>query len=111
MTTLQRHWLWVVGMCAGVTSACGSSGPGPTEWSSEQTWSSRHFVYHARPDDSTVGPAVLDELEKDGTLVATGLLGLSSEAWGPIHYFKYRSLTEGGDHRRSCGREVVFVTL
>jgi hypothetical protein len=51
-------------------------------------------VYHARPDDSTVGPAVLDELEKDGTLVATGLLGLSSEAWGPIHYFKYRSLTD-----------------
>src|SRR5207237_367682 len=41
--------------------ACGSD-PSGTEWPNAQVWRSAHFVYHARPDDTSVGAEVLDAL-------------------------------------------------
>jgi hypothetical protein len=77
--------------CLGLTSAACSHPPDPeTHWTAEQSWSSAHFIYHARPDDGTVDAGVLDYLEANAALIAHGQLGLEPASWGPVHYFKYR---------------------
>ncbi|HEY4103752.1 MAG TPA: hypothetical protein VGM44_07670 [Polyangiaceae bacterium] len=62
----------------------------PTHWLAEQTWSSKHFVYHARPDDDSVDASAVVELEKHAAVVAGQWLGLAQDSWGGINYFKYR---------------------
>lgn len=81
----QRSYLTLVAVLLS-TSSCGYG----THWSSEQSWTSTHFIYHARPDDSSVGPEVLEYLEENADLVARSQLGLDPTAWGPVDYFKYR---------------------
>ncbi len=66
----------------------------PTHWSPEQTWSSAHFVYHAKPDDSSVDATVVDALEAHAAVTAAQWLGLSPDSWGPIDYFKYHDENE-----------------
>ncbi len=90
------------GLIAVVLAACGSPSVAPTKWTGEVTWSSAHFVYHARPDDGTVGPEVIDDLESNAALVASGWLQLPEHTSGPIHYFKYRSFDELVAARSVC---------
>lgn len=96
-------WAWL-GLGAWLFTAGCDGSHGPTNWTSEQLWSSAHFRYHARPDDVSVGPAVLDVLEEHGTLVAGGWFGLDAGAWGPIDYFKYRSLSDFQGAGTPCGQ-------
>ena len=72
-----------------VVAGCGGGGPTPTHWSDEQTWSSAHFVYHALPGDDAVDATVVDQLEEHAAITAAQWLGLPSDSWGPIDYFKY----------------------
>lgn len=55
------------------------------------TWSSEHFDYHARVDDPSVEPGVLEALEAHGELVAQKL-GRQPQEWSKVHYYKYRDL-------------------
>jgi hypothetical protein len=84
-------------------AACGGSGATPTHWATEKTFSSADFVYHARPDDDSVDPEVLDVLERNRSLVATGWLGLPADGRGPIEYFKYRNDDDLVAARSACG--------
>ena len=79
-------WAVVIGLA-------GCSGGDQTSWLVEKTWSSAHFIYHARVDDDSVDATVMDQLEANATLVR-GWLGLGSDAWGPVHYFKYKNIDD-----------------
>jgi hypothetical protein len=73
-------WLTIVG--------CSSSDGRPPPF--ELSWTSEHFVVHARSDDAAMNAGVLDYLEGNAALIAREKLGLASGSWGPVHYFKYR---------------------
>jgi len=78
------------GVLAAALAAAGcGGGVTPTHWSPEQTWSSAHFVYHAKLDDSSIDATVVEALEAHAAVTATHWLGLSPDSWGPIDYFKY----------------------
>jgi len=76
-----------------VMGLAGCGGGHGTSWGVEKSWSSEHFIYHARVDDDSVDATVMDQLEANATLIR-GWLGLGSEPWGPVHYFKYRSIDD-----------------
>jgi hypothetical protein len=80
-------------LAAALAAGCGG-GVTPTRWSSDQTWSSAHFVFHAKPDDSSVDATAVDALEAHAAVTALRWLGLSPDAWGPIDYFKYHDENE-----------------
>jgi hypothetical protein len=72
-----------------IASSCSHTHDPETIWPGP-SWSSAHFVYHVRPNDSSVDAGVLNYLEANATLIAQGQLGLDPAQWGPIEYFKYR---------------------
>ena len=78
-------------------------GATPTHWSAEQTWSSAHFVYHAKPDDDSVDATVVAALEAHAAVIASQWLGLPAGSWGPIDYFKYHSEIELVAAGSPCG--------
>jgi len=82
---------------------CGDGGPGPTAWREEQSWTSTHFVYHARPDDPSVGPEVLEILERHASQIGAAQIGADLGAWAPLHYFKYRDLADLVAAGSPCG--------
>src|SRR5262249_55548524 len=90
MTRQRAGAGWAIAI---VLSAGCDGNDGQTQWAAEKSWSSAHFVYHARVDDDSVDATVTDQLKANATLIR-GWLGLASDAWGPIHYFKYRSLDD-----------------
>ncbi|HKO49440.1 MAG TPA: hypothetical protein VJV79_17045 [Polyangiaceae bacterium] len=57
------------------------------------SFGSARFQYHARADDLSVGPSVLELLEGYG-VAADALLGLSPTDHLPIAYYKYRDLRD-----------------
>jgi hypothetical protein len=79
----------VFALLALLAASCSDKSDAHSSWSGP-SWSSAHFIYHARPDDGTVDTGVLAYLEANGDLVAHGTLGLDPSQWGPIEYFKYR---------------------
>jgi hypothetical protein len=61
------------------------------------SFGSARFQYHARADDTSVGPSVLAQLERYGA-AADALLGLSATDHLPIAYYKYRDLADFQEH-------------
>jgi hypothetical protein len=61
------------------------------------SFGSARFQYHARADDVSVGPSVLERLERYG-VAADALLGLSPTDHLPIAYYKYRDLRDYQEH-------------
>ena len=96
---------WCAPAVVGMTIAAAGCGGGatPTRWSAEQTWSSAHFVYHAKPDDDSVDATVVTALEAHAAVMASQWLGLASNRWGPIDYFKYHSESELVAAGSPCG--------
>jgi hypothetical protein len=65
------------------------------------SFGSGRFQYHARADDVSVGPSVLEQLERYGA-AADALLALSPTDHLPIAYYKYRDLRDLQEHG-PCG--------
>lgn len=84
-----------------LAASCSPKSDPETSWPGP-SWSSDHFVYHARPDDTSVHAGVLAYLEANGDLVAQAVLGLDPAQWGPIQYFKYRDDADFADGN-PCG--------
>ena len=85
-----------------LTASCSPKAAPETSWPGP-SWSSDHFVFHARPDDASVDAGVLAYLEANGDLVARGVLGLAPTQWGPIQYFKYRDDADFAAGNPPCG--------
>ncbi len=88
-----------VSACLGGT-ACGPDLP-------DRMWRSDNVRYFSRPGDDSVCPAILDEIEQHGQLIADALM-LPSRTL--VSYYKFDGLDDY-DHNAECGSGAAACSI